>query len=739
MGILEDPERPQQMTTMVIRWLQENQDWLLILDNVQDIQLAVLAQLKPNFRKNIVVTTQNVHLHPQIAPMRLMHLDGERARLLLTRKSQLAYTKSEDQEFAVAELVDELQYLPLSIHLSNVFMQTKSASIGEYLKLYRQTAVDWADKLPEVPSSVKTAFTLTVLQIKDPECIRLLSFLSYVNCHEIIETVWMRFARKASFQRPHSKSSAMSVLTPLLDFGLVRYCDQRNLISIELVVQSVMRALLESGPLFDILTENERRPGYWIEVAVEIVCSSYPSQLLENLLVSDTLYPIAHSCLRIAEKYCIMVPSAATLQRRLADYLSMRGSYEEACHAYRLALHIKEHLYGVDDLHTISTLTNLGNTYAKARRYEDALSTFERARQVVHINTSLAHDMVGDICLSLGSVYSEMGRYKDAISQHEEAINIRATNLTIDFARLAEAHAGLADAHLKVGRFERASKSYQLALEAYESAPSQSDTSVWRVRERLGQTYSGLGMHTAAMEIYDSVIAIKRRIFGEDHAKVADTIHNMGVVLKDLGHFDRAIEYFQKAQEMYERACLYPDTVRVANTIKNLGVVYSQKGHHPKAIEYFQCAMQLEKQYGSNELGIASSLNNIGVAHARLGLYPEALMLYQEALGLLTRIRGPNHVETGDMIYNLGVTQISLDHAHLAKAHLEQSRRIFISALGKEHPKCIKVNKLLKRLAKQRHIGKTPSKREDGAAVELPTRGVRQELLPRRQRTRHRS
>ena len=272
----------------------------------------------------------------------------------------------------------------------------------------------------------------------------------------------------------------------------------------------------------------------------------------------------------------------------------------------------------------------------------------------------------------------------------------------------------------------------------YGNVSTKNDIFLLRVRERLGQTYSGLGKHTAALDIYESVLTIKKDKFGQEHTKVADTIHNMGVILKDLFDFDKAIDCFQKAQKMYEKTS-NPDTIRIANAVKNLGVVYTQQGNHQKAIEYFERAMQLEKQSGRNELGIASSLNNIGVAYARLGLHQRALMLYQEALGLLTRIHGPNHVETGDMIYNLGVTQISLCHAHLAKAHLVQSWRIFISALGKQHPKCIKVNRLLKWLARQGHMEKTPNKRvEDGAEAGLFGRTVRRELH-RRQRTRHQS
>jgi len=398
-----------------------------------------------------------------------------------------------------------------------------------------------------------------------------------------------------------------------------------------------------------------------------------------------------------------VTPSIAALQCHLANHLSIRGSYEQACQAYRVALHVQEHLYGVDDLQTVNTIRNLGATYAKAGRYGDALDSFEHSLRIAQMAPGLAQGIVADIYLNLGAVYSEMGEYRDSISRYEDAMNIIVTSQSMDFAKLAEAHSGLADAYLKVGRFELACNSYQESLSLYEYVPYDSTRLVLRVRERLGQAYGGMGIQAAAMDIYESVLEIKLGVFGEEHPSVADTIHNMGVVLKDMGEFDKAIEHFQRARKVYEMSCAYPDTVRIANAVKNLGVVYSQQGNHLKAIEYFQRAIELEKQSGRNELGIASSLNNIGVAYARLGQYQRALMLYHEALGILTRIRGPSHVETADMIYNLGVTQISLGKPRLAKSHLEQSRRIFVSTLGKRHHKSIKVKKLLKSLWRQGH------------------------------------
>ena len=623
--------------------------------------------------------------------MRLSPSDSENGRRVLSQNSQFGPLKLEDD---ASELFpNDLENLPLSIHLSKVFMQSRATSMNEYVPLYGLTQAEWVDTLPEIPTSLK----IVVLQIKDDESIRLLS-QSYLDCKEVIGSVWNNFVREA--QHLNTKPSLDCVFSPLLTYDLVRYRGGKNSIS----VQPVMRALVEHPrSLRDVLTANEKSPRYRIELVVEIVGSVYRLQSLEDLVKSDALYPIAHSCLRVASQYCVVTPSVAALQCHLANHLSIRGSYEQASQAYRVALHVQEHLYGVNDLQTVNTLRNLGATYAKAGRYGDALDSFERSLRIVQIACGVAQGIVADIYLNLGAVYSEMGEYEDSISRYEAAMNVIVTSQSMDFAMLAEAHSGLADAHLKVGRFELACNSYRESLSLYEYVPYDSTTLVLRVRERLGQAYGGLGMQAAAMDIYESVLEIKLGVFGEGHPSVADTIHNMGVVLKDMGEFDNAIEHFQRARKMYERSCDYPDTVRIANVVKNLGVVYSQQGNHRKAIEYFQRAIELEKQSGRNELGIASSLNNIGVAYARLGQYQRALMLYHEALGILTRIRGPNHVETAGMIYNLGVTQISLGKPRLAKSHLERSRRIFVSTLGKRHHKSIMVKKLLKSLWRQGH------------------------------------
>ena len=232
--------------------------------------------------------------------------------------------KFEEQDFQVSVFIDELGCLPISIYLSKGLMQSRSISTGQHAKLPLKRMLIGLTICLKSRFQWETAITLTVLRIREVECIRMLSLLSYIDYNEVVETVGRRFVQDATFQSGDSNVNPNLALSLLSEYGLVKYCGQGNSISIETAVQSVMRTLLESGSLSDLLAENERIPEYWINVALEMICSAYPPSPLEDELDFNALYPITRSCLMRAEQYGVMTPRAATLHRRLGDNLSLR-------------------------------------------------------------------------------------------------------------------------------------------------------------------------------------------------------------------------------------------------------------------------------------------------------------------------------------------------------------------------------------------------------------------------------
>jgi len=115
-----------------------------------------------------------------------------------------------------------------------------------------------------------------------------------------------------------------------------------------------------------------------------------------------------------------------------------------------------------------------------------------------------------------------------------------------------------------------------------------------------------------------------------DSSSMASSYNNMGVVYKNQGSLDRALESYIAALQIQEEN-KFVDAV--AYTYSNIGTVYSLKGDYEKALDYFNRANDQFKSINHN-LRIIGSLNNIGNVYEAMGDYDKALDFYLQSLRL---------------------------------------------------------------------------------------------------------
>ena len=74
------------------------------------------------------------------------------------------------------------------------------------------------------------------------------------------------------------------------------------------------------------------------------------------------------------------------------------------------------------------------------------------------------------------------------------------------------------------------------------------------------------------------------KVSGQDHPAVAASYTNIGIVYKRQGQYERALEYYQKALEIYIKVSgqEHPD---VAVSYQNLAAVYQSQGNHVQTKE----------------------------------------------------------------------------------------------------------------------------------------------------------
>ncbi len=192
---LQLPEKDDHDQTRVIRavqqWLVSHQDWLLILDNADEVAIVrnVLPAQRPG---HVLITTRTQALGALAQRMEVETMGMAEGTLFLLRRAKLlapsAFLKQASPEhLAAAEaIVIEMDFLPLALDQAGAYIDEVGCAISTYLDLYRTHRADLLQRrrhMPEdYPESVATTRSHNFHQVEKAnpaasELLRLCAFL----------------------------------------------------------------------------------------------------------------------------------------------------------------------------------------------------------------------------------------------------------------------------------------------------------------------------------------------------------------------------------------------------------------------------------------------------------------------------------------------------------------------------------------------------------------------------------
>ena len=103
---------------------------------------------------------------------------------------------------------------------------------------------------------------------------------------------------------------------------------------------------------------------------------------------------------------------------------------------------------------------------------------------------------------------------------------------------------------------------------------------------QLAQVYAGQGKHVEAEPVYLQALKIYQAVHGENHADVAATLNNLGVLHRMYGQYAEAEPLLMRALAIKERL-LGPNHPDVALSVANLGQLYVAQGQPAKAEPFY--------------------------------------------------------------------------------------------------------------------------------------------------------
>ncbi len=127
------------------------------------------------------------------------------------------------------------------------------------------------------------------------------------------------------------------------------------------------------------------------------------------------------------------------------------------------------------------------------------------------------------------------------------------------------------------------------------------------------------------------------------------------------GRYGEAELPFQQALTMRKRL-LGEDHPDIAQSLHNLATLYSNQGHHSEAEHLSKLALVMRKQLlGDEHPDVARSLKSLGILHYNQGRYREAQTLLLQAQPIYLANLSPNHPNTQALQSWIDLVQTELD------------------------------------------------------------------------------
>jgi transcriptional regulator with XRE-family HTH domain len=367
LNLSEKQEQDQsKVVAAVLRWLNSHLEWLLIYDNVEDIEMV--KRFLPNSRNGAILFTTRIHAlgtlaHTievtQMSQDEGIHFLSRRAKLLHSYASPAALSPTDtDIARTMVELMDGL---PLALDQAGSYIEATRCSLSDYRELFQSARfrlLNERDAYADHPLSVARTFALAFEQLKknSPMAADLLTVCALLAPDAIPETF---FIVGGKYLGPMFETLAAdplqfnSAIKALLTYSLI----QRNATTQTLTVHRLVQVVLKEG----ISLQEQQKWNLRVLAAINTI---FPEGKDVSLWYQcERLVVHVFQCVNYAEAWEQASEEIATLLFKTGRYLIERGRYTEAEILLKRSVWTWEQLQGSEHISVALSITMLGRAY----------------------------------------------------------------------------------------------------------------------------------------------------------------------------------------------------------------------------------------------------------------------------------------------------------------------------------------------------------------------------------------
>jgi hypothetical protein len=534
---LPEDAKPEERLAVLQKWLAENHDWLLLVDNVDDVDFIHDCKFNKPTGK-VIYTSNNDKIFKVGTKVELPKLNDENAMLLLYKHWQdEPDAKFEDipdeAHTALKGIAEKFGNHPFSMAFVGSYLAEEDESLEEFLEAYQSKEKNLLQNYEFLTDyhqkNVATAFLFRFEQISTPkddtereqflsiavkDYLKLSAYVGTDNIPEellqqslaklhpdqaewtenkdFIRDIYRKFRPTSIFKRqPPSESSEIK-------FGTL---------STHRIVQEIMRFQIkdEEDLILETLAEVLAGNFDFFEFINKEKVERYLSHVDVFLKYLGQNKPERKSFLKLENEL------TALLCNDYARYFEQYGQYEKAEKYYELAKNILEGKENVNQISLAIVYGNLAQLYNKQKKNKEAEPLYKRGLEISEKELGENHPNTAIFYGNFAKFYDSEDKPIEAELLYKKAANIFREVLGENHIHTATFYNDFAAHYFRRGNLKLARKYQQKSLNA-----------------RLAT-------------------------FGENHPNVAANYWWLGVFCSKEEKYREGLDYFYKAHEIYSR------------------------------------------------------------------------------------------------------------------------------------------------------------------------------------------
>jgi tetratricopeptide (TPR) repeat protein len=625
---------PTEVAKAVLSWLRTHQGWLLVLDNLDDIDVA--TGFLPDMAKggHTLITTRNPHhLTIPAEGLQIPILGEEAAIQLLLLRCQIDCSDESPERIHAAEIVKELGCLALAIEQAAAFIRSSVDGIPKFVSVYRKSRRQFHERnLPKshpYPNSVAATFLLSFNRVNDDvhhgtQAISLLRLLAFLNPDGIL----IDFVRSGSQGLDDTLRQIIEdeivfhdSLELLQRYSLVALSQKRDNIVIHRLVQAVIKDHLDETQLrtyrenvLSICNFGFPEVDNTLTMAERMECRRLQNQVLEPAVeaaaFSETnsflLYKIGRflyndakfrdservfglwvdlSTKRASEEH----EDTLTAMIWLAEALKFSGKLDQAAAMGEKILEVRNQIMGGEHPDTLNAMDRLGVTLRLQGNFDRAAAMVEKVLEARKRIQGEEHPETLQSMGNLALILLLQGKWDQAAAIEEKVLEAKKRILGDEHIDTLVSMGNLADILKRQGKEDQAAAIEEKVLEARKRILGDEHPSTLIAMDNIASTLWHQGKVDQAAAMYEKVLEAKKRILGDEHPSTLIVMGNLASTLWLQGKVDQAAA-MEKVMAVMKRILgeRHPDTL---TTMNNLALSYNSLGRRQEAIQVLQEAV----------------------------------------------------------------------------------------------------------------------------------------------------